>query len=111
MAMWHFCQNRDLLGEAADEDLVEMVTQFQIVSAKLAGALNGLAYDEDLREGGFIVAALKRALTYLNASMSATDRVTQKRLIPGERIAAFRAELFRTREEILLLMQRFRVGT
>lgn len=108
MAMWHFCEERSLLGENGDRDLHEMIFQFQTTGAKIAGALDGLAYDEDARDGGFMVAALKRALTYLNASMAAAEKVAQKKLIASERLDSFRAELFDTREEMLTLMQRFR---
>jgi hypothetical protein len=108
MAMWHFCDERGLLGEDGDVDLAEMVFQFQTTSAKLAGALNSLAYDGDLRDGAFIVARLKRALGYLHKSMSASEKVSEKKLLEAERLQSFRAELFEIREEILGLMQRFR---
>ena len=109
MAMWHFCDDHDLLGDTGDSDLHEMVFQFQTTGAKLAGALDSLAYrDEDEREGGFIVAALKRALNYLHKSIAAAEKVSGKNLLPRERLERFRAELFEIREEILTLMQRFR---
>ena len=108
MAMWHFCDERNLLGENGDSDLHEMIFQFQTTSAKIAGALNGLAYYEDLRGGGIIVAALKRALKYLHASVGAAEKVAGKNLIDAERLKSFRADLFEVREEILRLMQRFR---
>jgi hypothetical protein len=109
MSMWHFCNDRGLLGEDGDSDLHEMVFQFQTTGAKIAGALDSLAYDDDgSREGGFVVAALKRALNYLHASMAAAEKVAQKKLIDCERLDSFRRDLFSVREEILELMQRFR---
>jgi hypothetical protein len=108
MTMWHFCDELGLLEEGGDEDLTEMVFQYQTTGAKIAGALDGLAYDEDIREPGFIVAALKRALNPLNASMAAAEQVAEKELISTDRLEGFRKELFSTREEILALMQRFR---
>jgi len=109
VAMWHFCDDRGLLEDNGDSDLFEMVFQFQTASAKIAGALDSLAYDEDdSRDGGFVVAALKRALNYLHTSMAAADNVAQKQLLPPERLDSFRAELFEVREKILELMQRFR---
>jgi hypothetical protein len=109
MSMWHFCNDRGLLGEDGDADLHEMVFQFQTTGAKIAGALDGLAYDDDdSREGGFVVAALKRALKYLHASMAAAEKVAEKKLVDRERLDSFRNELFSVREEILGLMQRFR---
>src|SRR6266566_9580035 len=57
MSMWHYCDDRGLLGENGDADLHEMIFQFQATGAKIAGALNSLAYDDDnSREGGFVVA-------------------------------------------------------
>jgi len=87
-----------------------MVTQFQTTGAKLAGALNSLAYEdeESPREGGFVVAALKRALKYLHASIDASEKVAGKKLLPGDRLQSFRDELFAIREEILALMQKYR---
>jgi len=108
MSMWHFCDDHDLLGENGDSDLRKMIFQFQTAGAKIAGALDSLAYDEDLREGGFIVAALKRALNYLHESIAAAEKVAQKKLIAPERLDFFRADLFDIREQILLLMERFR---
>jgi hypothetical protein len=108
MAMWHYCDERGLLGEDGDSDLHEMIFQFQTAGAKIAGALNGLAYDEDLRDGGFIVAALKRALNYLHKSVAAADKVESKNLLDPERLKSFRADIFEVREEILRLMKRFR---
>jgi hypothetical protein len=108
MEMWHCCDDRGLLGDKGDEDLYQMISQAQTVSAKLAGALNGLAYDEDIRQAGLIVASLKRALTYLNQSLSAADRVAAKNLIEAGRLEAFRKNLFEIREAMLALMERFR---
>ena len=108
MAMWHFCDESGLLGENGDADLRQMIFQFQTAGAKIAGALNGLAYDEDLRDGSFIVAALKRALNYLHQSVSAAEKVAGKNLLDSERLESFRADLFEVREEILRLMKRFR---
>jgi hypothetical protein len=85
------------------------VFEFQTAGAKLAGALDSLGYDEEGdREGGFVVAALKRALNYLHKSIAAAEKVAEKNLLPSDRLEAFRADLFEIREEILSLMQRFR---
>jgi hypothetical protein len=108
MAMWHFCDESGLLGENGDADLRQMIFQFQTAGAKIAGALNGLAYDEDLRDGSFIVATLKRALNYLHQSVSAAEKVAGKNLLDSQRLKSFRADLFEVREEILRLMKRFR---
>jgi hypothetical protein len=87
-----------------------MVSQFQTAGAKLAGALNSLAYDDDehSRDGGFVVAALKRALKYLHAAIDASEKVAPKNLLPEETLQSFRTELFAIREETLALMQKYR---
>lgn len=110
MSIWHFCDEHGLLGEQGDLDLHEMVFEFQTTGAKIAGALNSLAYDDDddCRDGGFVVAALKRALNYLHKSVAAAERVAQKNLLPADRLESFRAELFQIREEMLTLMQKYR---
>jgi hypothetical protein len=107
--MWRHCDERGLLGEEGDTDLHEMIFQFQTAGAKIAGALDSLAYDDDdSRDGGFVVAALKRALNYLHASMAAAEKVAAKNLLEATRLDSFRAELFGVREEVLALMERFR---
>jgi hypothetical protein len=108
-AIWHYCDDRRLLGENGDTDLAEMVFQFQTAGAKIAGALNSLAYDRDMTfHAGFVVAALKRALSYLNASVAAVEKVAPKKLIEADRLGAFRREIFEIRQEMLALMKRFR---
>lgn len=109
MSMWHYCDDRGLLKDDGDADLHEMIFQAQTSGAKLAGALNSLAYDAGgLRDGGFVVALLKRALTYVHASMAAAEKVAAKKLLDADRLRAFRKEWFEIREEVLHLMERFR---
>ena len=109
MSMWHYCKDRNFLGDEGDTDLQEMIFEFQTAGAKIAGALDSLAYDDDhSRDGGFVVAALKRALNYLHKSVAAAEKVAQKNLLPADRLEAFRADLFEVREAMLKLMQRFR---
>jgi hypothetical protein len=62
-------------------------------------------------EGGFVVAYLKRALSYLHQAIGLTDTVASRALLSGEEIAAYRNDLFSVREEILQLMERFRRQT
>lgn len=85
-----------------------MIFQYQCCAAKCAGALGGLAYEDDLREPGFMVAGLKRALALLHESLEAADRVKAKAALPPEKLEPFLQELFAVREEILALMKRFR---
>ncbi|MEM7391412.1 MAG: hypothetical protein AAF492_03610 [Verrucomicrobiota bacterium] len=107
MDMWHHCDDLGYLGENGDRDLHEMIFQAQTLSAKLAGALNGLAYDTEI-EGGFIVACLKRALVFLNGSISAAGNVRTRSLIEENRLNEFCRQLFSIREDMLGLMDRFR---
>jgi hypothetical protein len=96
-------------SKADDEDLCAFLSEFQITGAKLAGALNSLAYGRDLREGPFTVAYLKRALGHLHAAQAALERVAAKKdVLPVEMLAQNRTELFGIREEILRLMDEFR---
>ncbi len=95
-------------SKADDEDLCAFLSEFQITGAKLAGALNSLAYGRDLREGSFTVACLKRALGHLHAAQAALERVAAKGLFPTETLTDNRTELFAIREEILRLMDEFR---
>ncbi len=110
IAIHHYCRDNGLMGEDGDPDLMEVVFKYQTTAAKLAGALNSLAYDDEhhSHEGGFVVAALKRALNYLHACMAAAARVAQKKLIDAERLGQLENELFQVREEILALMQKYR---
>jgi hypothetical protein len=107
IAFWRKC---DELGfsKTEDEDLCNLISEYQITSAKLAGALNSLAYGRDLTERAFIVAYLKRALGHLHATQAALEKVVPKKMLPDETIESVRTELFGIREEILKLMTEFR---
>ncbi|MBI2925446.1 MAG: hypothetical protein HYY24_07045 [Verrucomicrobia bacterium] len=105
--LWRRCKDLGL-GKADDDDLCRLISDFQTTGAKLAGALDSLAYGRDVTEGPFIVARLKRALNYLHAAEAALERVTPKNLLPADLVASTRAELFAVREEILRLMEEFR---
>jgi len=107
MGIWQYCTDRNLLEDHADRDLHDMLFQAQALSAKLAGALDGLAYDEEV-EGGFVVACLKRTLRAFDSAMKSCDRVAEKNLLEPGRLKSFREELFSIREETLRLMKRFR---
>ncbi len=96
------------LHETEDEDLVAFVGEFQITSAKLAGALDSLGHDRGLHPGGFVVASLKRALGHLHQAQAALEKVAAKQLLPEDVLTGNRKELFELREEILRLMQEFR---
>ncbi|MFO7871909.1 MAG: hypothetical protein R6V03_10830 [Kiritimatiellia bacterium] len=107
MAMWHSCRNRGLLGPGGDRDLRDMIFEAQTLSAKLAGALDHLAYDTG-PEGGFVVASLKRALRYLERSLALSRVVAEKKILASEELRKFQTDLFGLRETMLELMDRFR---
>ncbi len=107
MALWHKCDELGL-DKLEDDDLTTLITEYQTTGAKLAGALDGLAYGRDLREGAFIVACLKRALNHLHAAQAGLEKVAPKNLVPAELVASTRNDLFALREDILRLMEEFR---
>lgn len=94
--------------EAKDDQLADFVSGFMTVSAKLAGALGGIARGEDLFEPGMVIAWLKRILEILNHTIAAADAVSEKQFLPAERFAYYRAELFAIRQQILELMTQLR---
>jgi hypothetical protein len=103
--LWHKC---DDLKKLQDKDIGALIGAFQTTSAKLAGALDGLAYGRELRDGAFVVAYLKRALSHLHAAQAALETVAAKKLLPADVLTSTRADLFGIREEILRLMSEFR---
>jgi hypothetical protein len=105
--LWHECRR---LGDDVgnDRDVARLVGEFQTTGAKLAGALNGLAYGRHRRKGAFVVACLKRALRHLHSAQAGFDRVSRRGVLPKPVLDRTRAELFAIREEILRLMQEFR---
>lgn len=108
MELWHECKDAGLLEEEANNDtLHEMLFNGQCVGAKLAGALNSLAYDH-ATDGAFVVACLKRALPYFDDMMQALDKVREKKFLPEERLARFSFDMFAIRAEIVQIMDRFR---
>lgn len=101
------CNEQGLLENESNPDLRDMLFQAQALSAKLAGALNSLAYEEE-PDGGFVVACLKRSLQYFDQAIRGTGIVAEQDLLPEEDLTAFRYGLFQIREEILRLMTHYR---
>jgi hypothetical protein len=96
------------LDKFADPDLEEFLFQFQTTSAKLAGALQGVAEGECYAEPAFTVALLKRALSHLHKSQAGLEALAPKKLLPDPVIVEARRELFEIREGILRSMDDFR---
>jgi hypothetical protein len=107
VALWRKCKELGI-DYSADYDLRELVEEYQITGAKLAGALGAFARGDGLPDGAFIVACLKRALSHLHRAQAALERVFPKRLLAADVLPPVRAELFAVREETLRLMQKFR---
>jgi hypothetical protein len=93
-----------------DSDLTDLVSEFQIASAKLAGALSGLARGQPFDEASFTVACLKRALNHLHKAQAGLEAVAPKKLLPDDLVTETRRQLFEIREGVLDLMHRLRHG-
>jgi hypothetical protein len=94
--------------EDKDEHLADFVSGFMTLSAKLAGALGGIARGDDFFEPGMVIAWLKRILEILNKTIAAADAASGKDLLPAERFAYYRSELFAIREDVLELIKELR---
>lgn len=105
MALWHECNDLDF---DANDHVSEFITGYQIMSAKLAGALNSLAYGRDLDDGAFTVASLKRVIGILHAAQESFEHQEVQTTLPAEIANRVRNELFALRESILNLMEEFR---
>ena len=94
--------------EEHHEGLGEFVAQTMTLSAKLAGALGGLARGWVVAESGLTIASLKRALHVLHRALTAAEALGPDTPFSSLRIAHHRAEMFAIREEILALMAKLR---
>ncbi|MGI9241166.1 MAG: hypothetical protein ACR2RV_10215 [Verrucomicrobiales bacterium] len=77
------------------------------LSAKLAGALNGVTVVND-PEPGLIVAWLKRSLPIVGRALGAAETSLAEGAAPKEWLEGARSELFEIRASILDLIQEFR---
>jgi hypothetical protein len=107
MELWRATKEAGL-ERSGDEDVGELIAEFQVTTAKLSGALDSLAFGRNLECGAFIVAYLKRALSHLHRAQCALERVAPRDKLPVAAMDRARTELFGIREEILRLMQEFR---
>lgn len=109
MRMWSICKEHGLTDRDGDgdADIQSMLFNAQTISAKLAGALDSLAYDDD-PDGGFVVACLKRTLHHFGQVITNISIVSQKNRLPPAIIQGVRDELFAIRQEVLALMKYYR---
>ena len=96
------------LKKAADDDLQQLLDEWMITGAKLAGALGGIADGRGPADASFTVACLKRALDHLHRAQAGLEAVAPKQLLPAGLVGEVRAELFAIREGILKLMEEYR---
>ena len=94
--------------EEEDEQVADFVGGFMTLSAKLAGALSGVARGNDFFEPGMVIAWLKRILEILNKTIAAADATKEKDFLPAERFPYYRSELFAIREDVLELIKQLR---
>jgi hypothetical protein len=100
-------QGLDCAGEGdRDEDVALMNFKMHCVATKLAGGLSGIAEGMP-PEPGFVIATLKRALTFLNEALSAMDSVEAKGNL-REALPGFRAEVLQVRNDMIDTMERLR---
>jgi hypothetical protein len=83
---------------------------FMTVTAKLAGALGGVARGDEFLEPGLVIPWLKRLLEILNRTLATSEGLTGKSFLSAESLEHYRSELFGIRENILELIARLRVG-
>ncbi len=105
--LWRTCDKLGL-DKSSDADLEQFLSEFQITSAKLAGALCGVAEGQDFCDAALTVAYLKRALDHLHKSQAGLEAVAPKNLLPDTVLSEARKDLFEIRERILSLMDEFR---
>jgi hypothetical protein len=91
-----------------DEQLGQFVGDFMTVTAKLAGALGGVARGDEFLEAGLVIAWLKRLLEILNRTLAASEGLAGKSFLSAESLERYRSELFGIRENILELIARLR---
>ena len=92
-----------------DEQVADFVGGFMTLSAKLAGALGGVARGDDFFEPGMVIAWLKRILEILNKAIAGADSVKGKEFLAPDRLAYYQSELFAIREEVLELINQLRL--
>lgn len=107
LKFWRIAEERGL-DDLEDQDLHQFVFEFQTTGAKLAGALDGIARQEEYCDPAFTVSYLKRALHHLHKAQAGLEGVASRQLLPEATTSEARRELFEIREGILRLMDDYR---
>lgn len=97
----------DGILDEEDDDLLDMLSEAQLMMVKMAGVLNNIAYGMPL-DNAFVVATLKRALKYFDRSMAASEAVEMNRTLTKYRLQEFRQFMFNTRMAVLDTMESLR---
>jgi hypothetical protein len=97
-----------LAEDRHDSDLEEMVSGFMIVGPKVAGALGSVISGWDEKLNGLAVAKLKRAMGELSRALNAASRLKRRNVEVPFSIDEWVAEMLKVREELLILMDKFR---
>ncbi|MDA0346301.1 MAG: hypothetical protein O3C43_03115 [Verrucomicrobia bacterium] len=106
ISIWN--EIKDLGLNEESDSISQLQIEYQTTGAKLAGALNNLAYGRNNFAPAFAAACLKRALTHLHAAQKALVGVQKENILPPETTERIRNEFFEIREGILHLLDEFR---
>ncbi|MEN9677426.1 MAG: hypothetical protein RIS76_3322 [Verrucomicrobiota bacterium] len=100
----------DRVSEAVqnDPEVSNFICAFHLTTARLAGALNGLAHGRRRREAAFIVACLKRSTGHLQEALPALGRIRNRGLLSEEVCRVAQDELAAIEERIQALVLEFR---
>lgn len=96
--------------DCPDEALNNFTGNFMTLSAKLAGALTGLARDDGGIDPALTIARLKRVLVIVHDTLASADQIEEQAFLAEGRLASYRLTLFSIREDILSLANRLREG-
>lgn len=107
LRMWRLADEFNMMNDERDHTVLDMVFNTQCCGAKLAGALNDIAYEFG-PDPGLVVASLKRALQHLHLALQAAESVKAAKKMDVGQVTRWHAELFVIREEILRLMDEHR---
>lgn len=108
LGMWQYFKSRKKEDKSYnDPDVRDMIFKMQTITAKLAGALDHIAFDSDV-ESGFVVACLKRTLPIINQLMASMDNVENKKIMPAREVSGFKIKVLEIRDDVLSLMVKYR---